>query len=117
MPKSSFQMHSSLPCRRGLSILAEIGGLSQEESDQFIGQIFNVPRARGLWLAKIRSERETRPTFESGSVVKKIPSERCVSVTTGCLDDRAEWTVSSWRAHVCPAVHRQCRGQGIERLY
>jgi len=41
-------MHSSFPCRRGLSILAEIGGLSQEESDQFISEIFNMRRALGV---------------------------------------------------------------------
>jgi len=43
--KGSFQMHSSFPCQGGLSIFAEIGGLGQEESDQFIRQLFNMRRA------------------------------------------------------------------------
>jgi hypothetical protein len=54
-------MHSSFPCRRGLSILAEIGGLSQEESDQFIRQLFNVRRARRVahWTSNARDEHQS----------------------------------------------------------
>jgi hypothetical protein len=42
--KGAFQMYSSLPCRRSLGILAEIGGLSQVESDQLIYQVFDMRR-------------------------------------------------------------------------
>ena len=46
--KGAFQMHSSLTRRRCLGILAEIGGLSQVESNLFINQIFDMRCTRGM---------------------------------------------------------------------
>jgi hypothetical protein len=41
--KGALQVYSALPCRSGLGILAQFGGLRQVEFDQLVSQVLDIP--------------------------------------------------------------------------